>query len=77
MYLKLASYVSGELKQLLDSYISANFPDGLVRMIRNTDREGLIKARIKGWKTSKGEVVVFFDSHMEVNIDWLVYTYIT
>lgn len=60
-----------ELKSLLDKYIDKKFPRGLVKLIRNPTREGLIKARIKGWKQSTGEVVVFFDSHMEVNINWL------
>ena len=39
-------------------------------MIRNPTREGLIKARLKGWRQSTGHAVVFFDSHMEVNLDW-------
>ena len=61
-----------ELKTQLDDYIDNKFPKGLVRLIHNPVREGLIKARLKGWKASVGEVIVFFDSHMEVNIDWYV-----
>lgn len=60
-----------ELKKPLADYIKNNFPSGLVKLIRLPVRVGLIKARIQGWKTSKGKVVVFFDSHMEVNIDWV------
>ncbi|XP_052098989.1 polypeptide N-acetylgalactosaminyltransferase 13-like [Mytilus californianus] len=47
------------------------FPTGLVKIIRNPTRQGLIKSRMNGWRNSTGEVIVFFDSHMEVNIDWL------
>lgn len=60
-----------ELKEPLDWYIKTNFPTGLIKIIHVPTRQGLIKARLKGWKLSKGEVVVFFDSHMEVNLDWL------
>ncbi|VDI28998.1 polypeptide N-acetylgalactosaminyltransferase [Mytilus galloprovincialis] len=60
-----------ELKRPLDEYISDNFPKGIIKVLRNPSRLGLIKARLKGWRESTGQVVVFFDSHMEVNIDWL------
>lgn len=60
-----------ELKAPLDEYINTNFPIGIIKLIRNPTREGLIKARLKGWRQSTGQVVVFFDSHMEVNLDWL------
>ncbi|CAC5387304.1 GALNT [Mytilus coruscus] len=60
-----------ELKRPLDEYINDNFPKGIIKVIRNPTRLGLIKARLKGWRESTGQVVVFFDSHMEVNIDWL------
>jgi len=34
------------------------------------ERRGLIQARLAGFRNSTGEVIIFFDSHMEVNIDW-------
>jgi len=55
----------------LDAYISTHFPQGLVKLLRLKKRSGLIKARNEGWKLSKGDVVVFLDSHMEVNHNWL------
>ena len=62
-----------ELKGGLESYISTNFPDGLIKIVRVKERQGLVKARLLGWRNSTGEVIIFFDSHMEVNIDWYVH----
>ncbi|KAL3865525.1 hypothetical protein ACJMK2_042901 [Sinanodonta woodiana] len=59
-----------ELKGGLNDYIKNNFPAGLIKLVRLPQRSGLIKARTEGWKVSTGTVLVFFDSHMEVNIDW-------
>ena len=42
-------------------------------MIRQPERKGLIKARMRGVKEAGGDVLVFFDSHMEVNIEWYVW----
>ena len=62
-----------ELGEPLDQYIQDHFPRNLVRVLRMPRRDGLIRARMRGWEESKGQVVVFFDSHMEVNIDWYVF----
>ncbi|XP_059169552.1 inactive polypeptide N-acetylgalactosaminyltransferase-like protein 5 [Physella acuta] len=59
------------LHRPLVDYIDQNFPQGLVKLIRIADRKGLTKARMRGCDAATGDVVVFFDSHMEVNIDWL------
>ena len=42
-----------------------------VRLIRNSERQGLIRSKNIGANQSKGEVVVFLDAHCEVNINWL------
>ena len=66
-------YFAVQLKDSFSAYIEKHFPKGLVNLIRLKERVGLIKARMLGWRNSTGEVIIFLDSHMEVNIDWLVH----
>lgn len=58
------------LKQPLDDYVQQHFPH-LVTIVRNPERQGLIGARIAGAKVAVGQVMVFFDSHIEVNYNWV------
>lgn len=44
---------------------------GQVRLIRNKERQGLIRSRTRGAQEAKGVVVVFLDAHCEVNRNWL------
>ncbi|CAF2929979.1 unnamed protein product [Rotaria sp. Silwood2] len=57
-----------ELKAALDAHI-ANLTK--TRIIRLRRREGLIRTRLAGAREAKGEILIFFDSHIEVNINWL------
>ncbi|RZC32985.1 polypeptide N-acetylgalactosaminyltransferase 35A [Asbolus verrucosus] len=54
----------------LKSYIEKNF-DNRVKLLRTEKREGLIRARLFGAHRSKGEVLIFLDSHVEVNVGWI------
>lgn len=62
--------ISAELQSELETYLDTHFPKGLITLIRMPKRVGLIQARLAGFRNSTGEVIIFFDSHMEVNIDW-------
>ena len=53
----------------LELYVGAMF-DNKVRILRNTERLGLIRSRLKGIQAALGKVVAVMDSHVEVQPGW-------
>lgn len=42
-----------------------------MRLLRNKEREGLIRTRSRGAFEATGEVILFLDAHCEVGYNWL------
>ncbi|CAO1428320.1 unnamed protein product [Diamesa serratosioi] len=59
-----------ELYEPLETYVHEHF-GGLVNIINLTERKGLIVTRMEGARAATGDVLVFFDSHVEVQNNWL------
>ncbi|EDV26795.1 uncharacterized protein TRIADDRAFT_22565 [Trichoplax adhaerens] len=59
---------SDELHQPLEEYVRQL---DKVRLHRNSQREGLIRARLRGLEQTSAPIVTFLDAHCEVTIGWL------
>lgn len=57
------------LGQQLDLYVAKHF--NKVQIVRLRERVGLIRARMLGFRKATAQVLVVFDSHIEVNYNWL------
>lgn len=51
-----------------DGMLLAGLPK--VRLVRNDQRQGLARSRVRGADSSRGEAIFFLDSHCEVNQGW-------
>lgn len=70
-------YLKGTLRDYVDVYLNT-LPryeeykdDDLVKLIHLPKRLGLIKARLEGARSAKGDVLLFLDSHCEATDLWL------
>lgn len=57
------------LKEQLDEYVKQF--NGIVKIVRASKREGLIRARLLGFEAATGPVITYLDSHCECTEGWL------
>ena len=58
------------MKDELDIYMKEHF-GRKVKVVHAERREGLIRTRILGAKHATGDVILFLDSHVEANVNYL------
>lgn len=59
------------LKDELEDFIATHFAPQLIQIVRQNERTGLITARLAGARKATGDVLIFFDSHIECGYNWL------
>ncbi|XP_050423899.1 polypeptide N-acetylgalactosaminyltransferase 35A-like isoform X3 [Adelges cooleyi] len=59
------------LHDTVNSYIKSKNLQEKVYLKKTDAREGLIRARLFGANLANGQVMIFLDSHVEVNVDWI------
>ena len=61
---------SEDLHEKIKNYVSLHL-DNKIRYYKTEKREGLIRARMFGAEKATGDVLIFLDSHIEVNKMWI------
>ncbi|RWS11020.1 polypeptide N-acetylgalactosaminyltransferase 11-like protein [Dinothrombium tinctorium] len=62
---------NSEFEDKMEKFVESNF-DGKVKLLKTPERFGLIRARIYAAHHASGDVLIFLDSHCEVNNNWIV-----
>ncbi|TKR75808.1 hypothetical protein L596_017049 [Steinernema carpocapsae] len=60
-----------KVEQIVGNYAKENWSPEIVKMLKTEKNQGLIRAKMFGADKASGEVLVFLDSHCEVNRKWL------
>ncbi|CAK5117222.1 unnamed protein product [Meloidogyne enterolobii] len=60
-----------ELKEPFEQHWKAKSLDNIVKVVRTSKREGLIRARAIGARAANAEIIIFLDAHSEANYNWL------
>ena len=66
----LIVHVTADVGEELEETIQKTWPDNIVKLVRSTERLGLIRARLAGADAASGDILVFLDAHCETNIVW-------
>ena len=61
-----------DLKEKLDNYVKMDRWQGKVKLFRNLDRHGLIRARCDGARKATADILVYLDAHCEAGPNWLL-----
>lgn len=56
---------------LVLNYAKDNWNEDVVKFLKTSKNEGLIRAKMFGAAKASGEILLFLDSHCEVNEGWL------
>uniref|UniRef100_A0A8C0UKA6 Polypeptide N-acetylgalactosaminyltransferase 18 n=1 Tax=Cyanistes caeruleus TaxID=156563 RepID=A0A8C0UKA6_CYACU len=61
-----------ELKEKLQQYVDEvnGHKPGFIKVVRHSRQEGLIRARVSGWRAATAPVVALFDAHVEFSVGW-------
>lgn len=66
-----SSDLDNGMEKKLQEYAAENWSQDIVRMLRTSHNEGLIRAKIFGANHATGSVLIFLDSHIEANEQWI------